>query len=442
MLRLAQPSMIGCDTARNACLKTGVLCDPALMHVDAAARHAMRRNALTLGLASLGFVSLGLPEGLLGVAWPSIRATFGLPLDALGLLLATFATGYFVSSAASGGVLARFGVGSTLAASCALTGTCLFGYALSPAWVSMVALGGVLGLGAGTIDASLNTYAAVQHGPRVLNWMHAAFGIGAAVGPLLMTAVLALGLSWSIGYIAVGAAQLVLAGGYAALRRQLQVNTPGQGPAQRSQLQELLRMPIVWVILALFFAYVGVEVVAGQWSYSLFTQSRGMPAALAGVIVSAYWASLTGGRLLFGLLVNRIGVDSLLRGCSLAIIGAAIVLWANLPVVSPLALAIIGLAAAPIFPCLIADTPRRLGDSHTANAVGLQVAAAVLGGAVIPGASGALAARVGLEIIPACIAAAGVCVFALHEYLVRTACAPRRSGRCRSDAAASSLPGA
>ena len=409
------------------------------MPVEAPRRHGAevptdrRGTAFALGLASLGFVSLGLPEGLLGVAWPSIRETFNLPLDALGLLLATFAAGYFVSSAASGNVLQRFGVGTTLAASCALTGTSLFGYALSPAWASMVALGGVLGLGAGTIDASLNTYAAVEHGPRVLNWMHAAFGIGAAVGPLLMTAVLAVGLSWSIGYMAVAAAQLALAVGYAAMRKQLQVKAETRHTTQRSQLSQLLRMRLLWLLLAVFFAYVGVEVIAGQWSYTLLTQSRMMPAALAGVMVSAYWASLTLGRLLFGAIATRIGIDMLLRTCSIAIVAAAAVLWANVPVLSPASLAIIGLAAAPIFPLLIAETPRRLGELHTPNAVGLQVAAAVLGGAVIPGATGALAARVGLEVVPLCIAMAGLCVFVLHEYLVRSASAASRNPGCRPE---------
>src|SRR5690242_14306898 len=112
-----------------------------------------------LALASLGFISLGLPEGLLGVAWPSIRASFDLGLDALGLLLATFATGYFISSALSGRTLGRFGIGTVLSACCALTGTSLLGYAAAPSWPAMVVLGAVLGAGAGTIDAALNTYA-------------------------------------------------------------------------------------------------------------------------------------------------------------------------------------------------------------------------------------------------------------------------------------------
>ncbi|HEY2595548.1 MAG TPA: MFS transporter [Chloroflexota bacterium] len=172
------------------------------------------RVAPTLILASLGFVSLGLPEGMLGVAWPSMAATFDLPLDALGLLIAAFAAGYFASSAVSGRVIGRFGIGSVLAFSCALTGTCLIGYAISASWTAMVGLAAFLGVGAGTIDGGLNTYAATAYGPRTLNWMHAAFGLGAALGPLIMTAILSGGLAWNLGYALVAVAQLGLAAGY------------------------------------------------------------------------------------------------------------------------------------------------------------------------------------------------------------------------------------
>jgi fucose permease len=405
-------------------------------------------QALTLGLASLGFVSLGLPEGLLGVAWPSIRATFDLPLDALGLLLATFASGYFVSSAFSGRVIARLGVGLALAASCAVTGVSLLGYALAPAWPPMVALGVALGLGAGTIDAGLNTYAAVAHGPRVLNWMHAAFGVGAAVGPLVMTALLSSGLPWSSGYVIVAAAQMSLAVGY-GLTRQRYINPPpslarGQEPSASGQhsARAMLARPLIWLSLLLFFVYVGIEAAAGQWSFSLFTLARGTPAQIAGVLVSAYWACLTLGRLAFGVLITRISSDTVLRACMLVTVLAAGVIWLNVPLVSWLAVGLLGLVLAPVFPVLIADTPRRLGAARAADAIGLQVAAAVAGGAAIPAGMGVLAARLGLEVIGPCLVGAALVQLVLHEALIRRACEPPQSARSRSNEAASFPPGA
>jgi fucose permease len=381
---------------------------------------------VAVGLASLGFVSLGLPEGMLGVAWPSIRAAFGLPLDALGVLIATFAAGYFASSAVSGRVIGRFGIGRVLSASCCLTGVCLIGYAISPSWSGMVGLGALLGAGAGTIDGGLNTYAAIAHGPRTLNWMHAAFGLGAAVGPLIMTLILTSELAWNAGYTLVGIAQLALAAGYWFTRRRFTTETKvhhaeSEPRSAAGATARLIRQPILWFSLGLFFVYVGMEAGAGQWSFSLFTLSRDMPAALAGALVSAYWASLTLGRVLFGALVPRIPTDRLLRTCMLVCILAAALIWVNVPVVSWLALAVLGLAFAPIFPVLIAETPARLGQALAANAIGWEVAAAVVGGATLPALLGVLSAHVSLEVIGPALVLAGLVQLVLHEGLLRRA---------------------
>jgi fucose permease len=400
-----------------------------------------RATAATLVLASAGFVSLGLPEGLLGVAWPSIRADFGISLDALGLLLATAASGYAVASTVSGRVLKRFGVGEVLAVSCATTGTALIGYSLAPSWPAMVVLGAILGAGGGMIDAALNVYAAISHGPRVLNWMHAAFGFGAAIGPLIMTAVITSGLPWTAGYVGVACAQLGLAVGYALLRRRFSsAMRPAAAGPSRHDTAALARNPLVWLSVAIFFVYAGIEVAAGQWSFSLFTEARGMSTTTAGIWVSAYWASLTVGRILFGIVVNHVPVDALLRGCMLACIVASALVWLN----AGWALAVIGLMLAPIFPSLIAATPMRLGERHTADAVGWEVGAAVLGGALLPGGVGVLAARVGLEVVGLCLVVGASVLLALHEVLVRLspASAPRRSARSQTDAVASPPQGA
>src|SRR5215471_17598683 len=174
----------------------------------------MRRQQSGLGLivlAYVGFVSLGLPDGLLGVAWPSMRASFHVPLDALGTLLVTFTTGYLLSSCSSGYLLARLSVGALLALSCLATATSLLGYALAPWWWMLVVLGALSGLGAGAIDAGVNTYVATHYSPRMINWLHACYGLGATSGPVIMTSVLAGQHSWQWGYGIVGLGQLGLA---------------------------------------------------------------------------------------------------------------------------------------------------------------------------------------------------------------------------------------
>jgi fucose permease len=402
-----------------------------------------RATAATLVLASAGFVSLGLPEGLLGVAWPSIRAEFGLSLDSLGMLLATAAGGYAIASTFSGRVLNRFGIGTVLAVSCGVTGTALVGYSVAPGWPTMVALGAVLGAGGGMIDAALNVYAAINHGPRVLNWMHAAFGLGAALGPLIMTAVIASGLSWSVGYIGVAIAQLGLALGYWLLRARFSGTAPTAHPRRASA--ELLRVPLLWLSVAIFFVYAGIEITAGQWAYSLFTESRGLSTTTAGIWISVYWASLTVGRILFGVVVNHVSVDSLLRACMLAAIVASGLIWLNVQTFLSLSgLAVIGLVLAPMFPSLIATTPARLGERPAADAIGWEVGAAVLGAALLPGVVGILAARLGLEVVGLCLVVAACVLFGLHELLVRLSPASerRRNARSRTDAVASPQQGA
>lgn len=396
-----------------------------------------REHALTLSLASLGFVSMGLPEGLLGVAWPSIRSQFDLSLDALGFLLATFAAGYFIASAVNGRVLARVGVGTVLGASCTITGTALIGYSISPSWPMMVALGGAAGAGGGTIDAALNVYV-TKHGARVLNWMHAAFGLGAAIGPLIMTGILTSGAAWNLGYLTVGVVQLGLALSYWLIRDRFGSAANASPVAEHGEPRALLLQPIAWLSIAIFAVYVGLEVASGQWTYSLFTLGRGLPTASAGLLVSAYWASLTVGRLVFGVVVSHTSIDVLMRACmALAVVGAVLI-WLNVP----LGLALVGLVLAPIFPSLIATTPQRVDQRHTADLVGLEVAAAVLGGALLPGGVGVLAARISLEVVGPCLVTLALGLFVLHEVLVRTASAPRRSARSQTDAVPSSPPGA
>ncbi|HEX4948300.1 MAG TPA: MFS transporter, partial [Blastocatellia bacterium] len=171
----------------------------------------LKLNIWLILLVYGGFVSIGLPDGLLGVAWPAMRATFHLPLDALGSLLVMYTAGYLISSFSSGRLLQHISVGSLLALSCLATGLSLLGYATTAWWWIVLALGTLAGLGAGAIDAGLNTYAATHFSTGMVNWLHAFYGVGALSGPLLMTQVMATGHSWRWGYAIVGAGQLMLA---------------------------------------------------------------------------------------------------------------------------------------------------------------------------------------------------------------------------------------
>lgn len=379
-----------------------------------------QRTALLVGLSYVAFISLGLPDGLTGVAWPSIRTTFRLPLDALGALITTGTIGYLLSSFSSGRILARIGVGWLLVLSCLATAISLLGYGAAPLWIVMVGLGLLAGLGAGAIDAGLNTYAAEHFSPRTMNWLHASFGLGAATGPILMSRVISLGYEWRWGYLIVGAAQLLLAGCFAVTRKQWQTHADeaAVAPPASAPMAQTLALPSAWLSMLVFFLYTGLELSAGQWLYTLLTEARGMRPALAGVWVSVYWGSLTVGRLVSGGVVAHIPVRTLLRLCMIAAGLGAVLLWLNLTSWLSLAgVALLGLALAPMFPSFISLTPARMGPAHAANTVGFQVAAATLGGASLVSGVGLIAARFGLETLGPMLLVAAVLLIVVFEIL-------------------------
>lgn len=387
----------------------------------------MNRNANTLliAISFAGFIILGMPAGTLGVAWPSIRASFDLPLDAVGTLLVTSTAGYLLSSFTSGRVVSRMGVGAFLMTGSLLAGVGHLGYALAPAWWAMVLLGLLAGMGGGVIDAGLNTYFATHFSASLMNWLHACFGVGATVGPAVMTAILNLGVTWRWGYALAGVlcGLLALAFGITRPRWRLNGSEPGaEGRAQErsARSRDTLGLPIVWVGIAVFFVFTGVEVSAGQWPYSLFTGARGVSSTTAGLWVSVYWGSLTVGRIVLGPVVDRLGVVATLRACMLgAVVGAALVWWGVADALSFAGLALMGFGLAPIFPSLMSVTPGRVGSAHAANAIGFQVSAASLGGAILPGLAGVLAENRGLELIGPYLVVGAIVLLLLHEALVR-----------------------
>lgn len=359
-------------------------------------------------LAYIAFISLGLPDGLLGVAWPSMRKDFGMPLDALGLLFISGMIGYLTSSFFSGKVMARLGVGRLLAVSCLLTGAGLIGYTLAPAYWLIVALGVVGGLGAGAIDAGINTYIASEHGEGLMQWLHASFGIGVTLGPIIMTAGINLFQTWRTGYLVVGSAQIALAACF-AVTAGMWKREDGSAKQEedkrlldyKTSMRETIRQVGVWVSIMLFFIYVGVELTLGHWSYSLLTESRGIAPQTAGLLAGGYWGMFTVGRVLAGLYAQKAGTDLLLRGSILsALAGALLLLWNPSDTVSLIGIAVVGFSIAPIFPALVSSTGRRVSARHAANTIGMQISAAGLGGALLPGLAGALARRISLEVIP------------------------------------------
>jgi fucose permease len=373
-----------------------------------------------IALVFIAFISLGLPDGLMGVAWPSIRTEFGRPLDSLGLILIAAMAGYLTSSFFSGRLLARLGVGGLLAASCCATGLGLIGYTLVPSFEFIVALAVVAGLGGGAIDAGLNTYVAANHGEGMMQWLHAFFGVGVTLGPIIMTAGLNNFESWRVGYLVVGSAQILLA---LCFLLSLPMWKQAETDASQSErltdyntpLRDTLSQPRVWLSILIFFAYVGVEATLGQWVYTFLTEGRGIPPEQAGLWAGSYWGTFTVGRVLAGFYTRRISGDRLVRlSLGLAFVGAVMLLWSPIEIVGLLGVGVVGFAIAPIFAALVSGTAVRVGVAHAANTIGMQMSAAGLGIALMPSLAGVLARRISLEIIPWFLLVSIVLAYALY----------------------------
>lgn len=413
---------------------------------------------LLLLLAYLGFVSVGLPDGMLGVAWPAMRDEFDAGDGAVGLLLVTFTTGYVLSSVCAGFLVSRVGVGRLLAASTTLAAAALTGFAVAGGLPTVAGASALLGVASGAIDAGLNAYAARQFGARHMTWLHASYSIGTTVGPLVVTGALAAGWAWRGGYAAVAGAQLLLAAAFALTVRAWRPTTapddtpaapsepalPAVPPGPVSARMRLLRSPPAVLSTVAFGCYVGVEVGTGLWAFTVLTEARGLADGPAGVAVSAYWGCLFTGRLLLGIVADRLGVHRVLRGAVTGLaVGAALVAVPAPAGVTVAGLVLLGLAAAPVFPLLMLTTAERVGAAHADRTIGLQVGAAAVGGAAAPAGIGLLVDAAGPAVLGTCLGALvagfGVAYQAAHRGGTQRGGTPV-GGQVTGDAPASDRP--
>jgi fucose permease len=354
-----------------------------------------------LRLSYVGFVSLGLPDTVLGAAWPAIRAELGLPLDAAGAVLLTTTWGVVASSVSSRWLRKRCGTGMVLALSTLLAASALAMTALAQHWGVIVGAAFMAGLGGGAIDAALNDYVARQYEARHLTWLHACWGIGAALAPTVVASVLAAGSSWRWAYGALALLEIALSLSFA---RSVMLWSSLADVHIRAEAQEA-RGGLRWAMVAsmlLFYFYCGLEAGTGLWAASYVIGTRGAPAALAGALVALFWAGLTVGRILVGLRADAIGPARVVRFACFSALAACALLALPSAAVGPsaIALAMLGLSLAPIYPLLMHDTPARFRGEWGTRLVGYQVAAGSLGVATLPWILGAVAERTSLSVLP------------------------------------------
>ena len=354
----------------------------------------MARKGLLLAVIYLAFISLGLPDSLLGPAWPTMYVDLAVPIHFAGIISMTIAGGTVISSLFSARLIAKLGVAAVTTYSVLMTALALLGFSLSHHFFFLCLLAIPLGLGAGCVDAALNNYVALHYKARHMNWLHCFWGVGAAVGPIIMARQLARGQVWSSGYLTVGAIQaaLVLV---LLLSIPLWVKKSATAAADRSEpktgFKSLLRIKGLKQALVVFFCYCSVEATFGLWGASYLVFIRQFEPEDAAKLVSIYYVGITVGRFVSGFLTDR------LTNKQLVYVGQGIIVLGLLMLLLPLDAAVlpgfllIGLGCAPIFPSLLHETPRNFGEKHAQAIMGMQMASAYIGITLMPLLFGKLA---------------------------------------------------
>ena len=352
----------------------------------------------------LAFISLGLPDALLGAAWPSMYQPLGADLSWAGAVSMIISAGTIVSSLASDRLNSRLGTGKVTAGSVALTAIALFGFSTCTAFWQLCVWAVPYGLGAGSVDAALNNYVALHYQSRHMSWLHCMWGVGASVGPVIMGRALAAG-SWQSGYRVISLMQIVLT---AILLFSLPLwkrpDEDGAGvnvtPEHRS-LPQLLRIPGVPEVMISFACYSAVEATAGMWAASYCTLMRGIDAQTAAGWASLFYLGITVGRFFSGFLTMKFNDHQMIRG------GQAVILVGLVLIFPPAGntllfagLIIVGLGCAPIYPSIIHETPANFGRNLSMSMTGVQMAAAYVGTTLLPPFFGLLAQHISMGLFP------------------------------------------
>lgn len=359
--------------------------------------------SLLLIVIYLSFISLGLPDSLLGAAWPSMQPLLGVPISYAGCLSMIISCGTVISSLLSDRLLRRFGTGLVVSCSVLLTAVALFGYSVSGRFWMLCLFAVPYGLGAGAVDAALNHYVALHYAARHMSWLHCFWGVGCSLSPYIMGFYLHRGDDWQGGYRAISLLQIILTVIlFCSLplwkRSHAAEDVKGAAPVP---MKQLLRERGVIQALVIFFSYCALESTAGLWASSFLVQERGVNPETAARFASLFYIGITVGRLLSGFVADRFGDHKMTRFGLCGITAGVILVLLPLPDIFALSgLVMIGFGCAPIYPCQIHATPSLFGTDRAQAMIGMQMACAYIGTTLMPPLFGVIAEKAGLRMFP------------------------------------------
>lgn len=383
-------------------------------------------TTILLILIYLAFISLGLPDSLLGVTWPAMQAQWSLPLDAAGLVSMIITVNTIISSLLSGTINKKLGTGKVTFLSCLMTGLALLGFSISPSYVWLLLFAIPLGFGGGSVDAALNNYVSLHFKAHHMNWLHSFWGLGATMGPIIISQVLLKSNSWQAGYKTISIIQLCLAivlffslplwkkhGGI----QKVNIDNISEGIEKISRKQ-IFCLPGIKLALLTFMFYCTAEISVGLWGSSFLVKVKKLPIDTAAKWIAIYYGGITIGRFLCGFISLKLTNTQLIRlGVNIALLGTIIL---ALPIPSTallIPLLLIGLGLSPIFPAMIHETPRRFGSTLSQNIIGYQMASGYMGNSFLAPLIGVILKNTTMTIFPFFIIVSVMIVYYCTEKL-------------------------
>lgn len=385
-------------------------------------------TTLLLIIIYFAFISLGLPDSLLGSIWPIAHRELGVPLAWSGPIFMIISLGTVVSSLLSDRLTRRLGAGLVTVLSVALTALALFGFGISTSYWMLCLWAVPYGLGAGSIDAALNNYVALHFRSRHMSWLHCMWGIGASTGPYIMNMILTRGGTWHQGYQTISLIQLILTAvvmlSLPLWKKQRLVSdantTNSNSPSHALSLREIFALRGAKEVMITFFAYCALEQTAGLWASSYLSNFRGIDPVTAAGYASLFYLGITGGRAISGFITFLLNDSQMIRlGQGIAALGLLLLLFAPIDALSLAGLVIIGLGCAPIYPSIIHSTPAHFGTDKSQAVIGVQMASAYLGNVFMPPLFGLIARYTSIALYPVYLILLLILMIIMHERLCK-----------------------